>query len=63
VQEKGGELYYTSFTGRGTAQFAHIEDMRVNPELFPDIHPYHPLMGMRIDHFAVTFPSARVTVM
>ena len=63
VQEKDGELYYTSFTGKGMAQFAHIEDMRVNPELFPDIGPYHPLVSMRIDHFVVTFPPARVTGM
>lgn len=63
VQEKDGELYYTRFTGKGTAQFAHIEDMRVNPELFPDIHPYQPLMSMRIDDFAVTFPPAQVASM
>jgi len=60
VQEKDGELYYTSFTGKGTAQFARIEAMRVNPELFPDIRPYRPLMGVRIDDFAVTFPPARI---
>jgi hypothetical protein len=63
VQEKGGRLYHTSFTGKGTAHFAHIEDMRANPELFPDIHPYHPLMSLRIDDFAVTFPPARVSGM
>jgi len=60
VQERDDKLYYTSFTGRGTAQFAHIKELRVNPELFPDIHPYHPLMSMRIDHFAITFPPAQV---
>ncbi len=60
VQEKAGELYYTSFTGKGTAQFARIEAMRVNPELFPDIRPYRPLMGVRIEDFAVTFPPARI---
>jgi len=59
VQEKDGELYYTSFSGKGTARFAHVEEMRVNPELFPDIQPYHPLMSIRIDNFAITFPPAR----
>jgi hypothetical protein len=61
VQDKNGELYYTSFTGKGTAQLAHIEDMRVNPDLFPDIHPYQPLIGMHLARFEVTFPPARIT--
>jgi Acetoacetate decarboxylase (ADC) len=63
VQEKDGRLYYTSFTGKGTAQFAHIENMRVNPELFPDVGPFRPLVCMRVDHFALTFPPSQVTVM
>lgn len=59
VQEKHGELYFTSFTGKGMAQFAAVEDMCVNPELFPDIGPFRPLLSIRLDHFAITFPPAR----
>jgi hypothetical protein len=59
VQEKDGELYFTRFTGTGTARFAHVEEMSVNSELFPNIQPYHPLMCMRVEHFAITFPPAR----
>lgn len=61
VQENDSRLYYTNFTGKGTAQLAQIEEVKVNSELFPDIHPYRPLMSMRIDHFEVTFSPARVT--
>jgi len=61
VQEKDDELYYTNFTGKGMAQFARVVDMRVNSALFPDILPYCPLMGVRVDQFSVTFPPSRVT--
>jgi hypothetical protein len=60
VQERDGKLYYTSFASRGPAQFAHIEELRVNPELFPDIHLYHPLKSMLIDPFAVTFSPVQI---
>jgi hypothetical protein len=59
VQEKDGELYFTSFTGKGLAQLAHIEDMCVNPELFPDVGPFRPLVSIRLDRFSITFPPAR----
>ena len=60
VQEKEGKLYYTHFTGKGRARFARVEDMRINPELFPDVVPYRPLMTMRIDNFVVTFPPSEI---
>jgi Acetoacetate decarboxylase (ADC) len=60
VQEKDGKLYYTTFTGRGMACRARIEEMRVNPELFPDVGRHRPLMSLRIDKFTLTFPPARV---
>jgi hypothetical protein len=63
VQEKTGRLYYTNFIGKGTAQFAQIEKLRVNPELFPDIHPYHPVACMHVDRFTIKFPPARITIM
>ena len=63
LQEKDGKLYYTCFTGKGTARFSRIEDINVNPGLFPDIVPYRPLMAVRIDNFAITFPPSHVTDM
>jgi hypothetical protein len=60
VQEKDGKLYYTNFSGKGWARFTRIEDMRINPELFPDVVAYRPLMIMRIDNFVVTFPPSEI---
>jgi hypothetical protein len=60
LQEKNGKLYYTGFTGKGIATFARIEDINVNPRLFPDITSFRPFMAVRIDNFAITFPPPHI---
>jgi hypothetical protein len=61
VQEQGGRVYRTDFSGKGKARLAQIVEMRVNPMLFPDITPYRPLLAVRVEDFTLTFAPARIT--
>ncbi|MFC1856673.1 acetoacetate decarboxylase family protein [Thermodesulfobacteriota bacterium] len=61
VQKKDDKLYHTNFKGKGAAQLAQIENIQVNPELFPDIALYRPLIVLRVFNFSITFPVAHIT--
>jgi hypothetical protein len=59
-QLQNDSLYVTTPTARGRIQFVLIQDVRVNPTLFPDIGQFPPLVAVRVRDFTMTFPVADV---
>ena len=60
VQSHEGHYYYTSFSGNGTGKLAKVKDIRMSPELFPDVSGIRPLAAVKVDPFKITFPIPRI---
>lgn len=60
VQYHEGKYYYTTFQGRGAGKFAKLKDVRINPQLFPDISGFKPLIAIKVEPFKITFPVATI---
>ena len=58
VQEYEDKYYYTNFYGKGKGQLTRIENMKINPKLFPDLSKVKPLIAMRVNPFDITFPES-----
>jgi hypothetical protein len=58
VQQESDRLLLTTPSGRGTAQFATIVDLRVDGGCFPDIAYIKPLAAVKVRNFQMTFPVA-----
>ena len=59
VQRYQGRDLYTDFSGSGTGSFASIRELRIDPQLFPDISECRPIAVIKVDPFRITFPLAR----
>ncbi len=53
------EALYTRFSGRGWGRLVKVQDLQVNPELFPALAGRRPKLAVRIEPFQITFPTAR----
>lgn len=60
VQQLNNKEYKTTFKGKGTARFARIVDLKVNPKLFPDVSSIKPIGIIRVSPFEITFPQAKI---
>ncbi len=60
LQSWKGELFQTSFSGRGWARLAKLQELHFQSDIFPAISSQRPLFGMAIDPFSITFPVARM---
>ena len=60
VQKHEDNYFFTNFSGKGKGHFAKIEELRINPALFPDVSALRPLAVIRVDPFDITFPVAEV---
>lgn len=60
VQYHEGNYYYTTFQGSGTGKLAKLKDVRINPQLFPDVSGFKPLLAIRVNPFQITFPVATI---
>ena len=58
VQKQDGRLFYTDFFGKGMGRFAKVEEMAIDPALFPDVSLCRPLAVLKVDPFSITFPKA-----
>lgn len=58
VQYYEGKYYYTDFYGSGTGRFAKLKAVHVNPQFFPDISSFKPIMAVKVEPFNITFPEA-----
>ena len=60
VQKQEGKYYFTNFSGKGTGRLAGVRELRVAPDLFPDVSGCRPLAVIRVDPFDITFPEAEI---
>lgn len=58
VQEFEDEYFYTNFFGKGKGKFSKLEEIYINEKYFPDITKYKPIMVIKVEDFAITFPVA-----
>jgi len=56
LQTWEGRHFLTKFSGYGMGHFAKLENLQLNNEIFPDISPKNPLIGLRVDPFHIRFP-------
>ena len=56
VQYHENNYYYTTFQGSGTGRLAKLKDIQINPEFFPDIGGFKPLLAIKVEPFKITFP-------
>lgn len=61
VQLHESKFYYTTFQGNGTGKFAKLKDIYINPQFFPDISNFKPLIAIKVEPFKITFPKATIT--
>jgi len=55
-----GKTFLTDPKGSGTGQLARVLDVKVNPDLFPDICRARPLLALRVTDFRMHFPESLV---
>ena len=60
VQQHEGKYYFTNFFGKGRGHFAKVKDIKIDPELFPDVSLCRPIAVIRVDPFDITFPEAKI---
>ena len=60
VQQYEGKHYFTDFFGKGKGHFSKIIDMKINPDLFPDVSNCRPIAVIRVEPFSITFPEAKI---
>ena len=60
VQYHEGKYYYTTFQGGGTGKLARLKDVHINPQLFPDVSGFKPLIAIKVEPFKITFPVATI---
>jgi len=60
VQYYEEQYYYTTFEGSGTGKFAKLKDVRINPQFFPDISNFKPIIAIKVEPFKITFPVATI---
>ncbi|HYX33855.1 MAG TPA: acetoacetate decarboxylase family protein [Oligoflexus sp.] len=56
LQTWEGRRYLTKFKGYGLGHLAKLENLQINGDIFPDITPKKPLIGLRVDPFHIRFP-------
>lgn len=61
VQYHQENYFYTAFQGSGTGKLAKLTDVNINPNFFPDISNFKPLMAIKVEPFKITFPVAKIT--
>ena len=59
-QELAGQVLFTQPEGKGWGKLAHIQDLEVDPQLFPDIRGIKPLLALKVSPFSLTFPKPSI---
>ena len=57
--EESGETVLTAPSGSGAVRLAKLEEVTVNPALFPDLSEFRPLLVTRADPFRLGFPMPK----
>ena len=59
-QELAGQVLFTQPEGKGWGKLARIQDLEVDPQLFPDIRGIKPLLALKVSPFTLTFPKPSI---
>ena len=59
-QELEGQVLFTQPEGKGWGKLARIQDVEVDPQLFPDIRGIKPLLALKVSPFTLTFPKPSI---
>lgn len=59
-QELAGQVLFTQPEGKGWGKLARIQELEVNPQLFPDIQGIKPLLALKVSPFTLTFPKPSI---
>ena len=59
-QELEGQVLFTQPEGKGWGKLARIQDVEVDPQLFPDIRGIKPLIALKVSPFTLTFPKPSI---
>ena len=59
-QELAGQVLFTQPEGKGWGNMASIQDLEVDPQLFPDIRGIKPLLALKVSPFTLTFPKPSI---
>jgi acetoacetate decarboxylase len=56
IQQRTNQLMLTQPRSKGTAHFAKLSNLRINPIYFPDISQVKPLISLKVEDFIMEFP-------
>ena len=59
-QELEDKVLFTQPEGKGWGKLARIQDLEVDPQLFPDIRGIKPLLALKVSPFTLTFPKPSI---
>jgi hypothetical protein len=59
-QELDDQVLFTQPEGKGWGKLARIQDLEVDPQLFPDIRGIKPLLALKVSPFTLTFPKPNI---
>ncbi len=59
-QELEDQVLFTQPEGKGWGKLALIQDLEVDPQLFPDIRGIKPLLALKVSPFTLTFPKPSI---
>lgn len=59
-QELEGNVLFTQPEGKGWGKLARIQDLELDPHLFPDIRNVKPLIALKVSPFTLTFPKPSI---
>jgi hypothetical protein len=59
-QELEGQVLFTQPEGKGWGKLARIQEVEVDPQLFPDIRGIKPLLALKVSPFTLTFPKPSI---
>ena len=59
-QELEDQVLFTQPEGKGWGKLAHMQDLEIDPQLFPDIRGIKPILAMKVSPFTLTFPKPSI---
>lgn len=59
-QELEDQVLFTQPEGKGWGKLAHMQEVEVDPQLFPDIRGIKPLLALKVSPFTLTFPKPSI---
>ncbi len=59
-QELEDQVLFTQPEGKGWGKLARIQEVEVDPQLFPDIRGIKPILAMKVSPFTLTFPKPSI---